>query len=258
MKIRFQSYARSLALGALFLAFVGAVPLTHAGEARLTRVLQEATVSGAGGGLHPARPNEVLTAGALVRTGVSGRAEITSPAGVVTRVGDKTRLALAPQEGGIMNLQDGLVLFQAPRGASGAKIETGEITVEFKGSTGLLERNSTAYVKVLGLEGETRVFTRQLGESILLAPGQLLITNPQAKRLPEPVNFSIEQLYKTSLLLNSGFAPLPSRVEIERAIAEQKSDASYIPTNLVIFGRGTLVNLMPSRSVPTSTPKSKR
>ncbi len=114
--------------------------------------------------------------------------------------------------------------------------------------TGLLERNSTAYVKALGLEGAARVFTHELSESILLAPGQLLITNPQAKRLPEPVNFFIAQLYQPSLLINSGFAPLARRDGIQRPISKQKSDASYIPANLVIFGRGILVNLMPPPS----------
>ncbi len=117
--------------------------------------------------------------------------------------------------------------------------------------TGLIERNAGAYLKVLVLEGEVRVYTRRFGESIVVGPGQLLITNPAADRLPEPVHFNIEQLYKTSALTRAPFAPLPSRAAILRAIAKQKSDPQFVPTNLVIFGRGTLVNLIPPKPTPT-------
>ena len=87
-----------------------------------------------------------------------------------------------------------------------------------------------------------------------MTAGQLLITSPKAEGLPEPVHFDIEHLYKTSLLTNNDFAPLGSRAAILQAIAKQKSDPQFVPTNLVIFGRGTLVNLIP----PSKTPAQHR
>ncbi len=150
----------------------------------------------------------------------------------------------------MLDLPEGLALFQVSRQAPSLKITTGSINVSARGGTGLIERNGKAYVKILVLEGEARVYTKRLGESIVMTPGQLLITSPAADRLPEPVYFAIEQLYKTSLLLNASFAPLASRDAILLAIKKQKSDPHFVPTNLMIFGRGTLVNLLPPNPTP--------
>ena len=156
------------------------------------------------------------------------------------------------RKGRELQLNEGLLLFQAARSASQApKLKCGALSLNIRGSTGLIERNASAYLKILILEGEARVYTRRLGESIVLTAGQLLITNPTTDRLPEAVHFNIEQLYKTSVLTSAAFAPLPSRAAILRAIAEQKNDPQFVPTNLVIFGRGTLVNLIPPSPSPT-------
>jgi hypothetical protein len=61
--------------------------------------------------------------------------------------------------------------------------------------------------------------------------------------LPEPVDFEIGQLYRTSLLIGRDFARLASQPQIAAEIQKQRADPSLIPTNLVIYGRGTMVNL---------------
>ena len=244
---------RWFGLGCCGLALLCAVPLARAAEnaaARLTLVRKEVTLVAPEGGSRPARPNESIAAGSRLRTGGSGEAEITLPGVGLVRLGDKTELRLA-QNGRELQLEEGLVLFQSARGSRKTKLQSGALNLDFRGSTGLIERNGNSYLKILILEGEARVYTRRLGESIVLGPGQLLITNPTADRLPEAVHFNIEQLYKTSVLTNAAFAPLPSRALIERAIAQQKRDPSFVPTNLVIFGRGTLVNLIPPRPSPS-------
>jgi len=53
--------------------------------------------------------------------------------------------------------------------------------------------------------------------------------------------------------MNRDWAPLASSGRIEAEIRKQQADPDFTPTNLVIYGRGTLVNLMPP--TPTPTPK---
>lgn len=221
--------------------------------ARVSRVLQDVKVDFAQDKSRPAKVGDVLTAGAVVRTGNDARAEITLPGSSVTRLGGKSVFKIG-DNARVVDLGEGLALFQVSRQAPAIKITTGSLNLEARGGTGLIERNGKAYVKILILEGEARVYTKRLGESIVMTPGQLLITGPAANGLPEPVYFAIEQLYKTSLLLNSGFAPLASRAAILEAIQKQKSDPRFVPTNLMIYGRGTLVNLLP----PGPSPQPRR
>ncbi len=204
-----------------------------------------------------ARTGDVLAAGAIVRTGRDARAEITLPDSGVARFGGKSVFTIGG-DGRVMDLKEGLALFQASRQSAEIKIQIGSINVAVHGGTGLIERNGNAYVKILILDGEARVYTKRLGESIVMTPGQLLISGPSAMGLPEPVYFAIEQLYKTSQLVNSDFAPLASRDSILRAIQKQKSDPRFVPTNLVIYGRGTLVNLLPPTPAPPARPSPRR
>lgn len=199
----------------------------------------------------PARAGMAVPAGTRIRTGTDGRAEVTLPGQALLRMGGRTLVGL---QSDLLALGEGLVLFQANRQAPFTKLQTGALQLDFRGSTGLIERHGSAYVKVLVLEGDARVYTSKLGESIVLQPGQLLITKPSATTLPDPVHFAIEQLAKTSHLMNADFAPLASRALIRQAVERQKSDPRYVPTNLMIFGRGTLVNLLPPSAAPPPAP----
>ncbi len=231
-----------------------AAPSAFAAEtsaAQLTRVMKRVTLNAQNGTARPAKTGAAVPAGATLRTSAEAQAEVTLPGAVITRLGGKTAVRLTDKG---VELAEGLILFQVPERAGGTIIQTGALNLSSRGGTGLIERNGDAYAKVLVLEGEARVFTRRLGESIVMTPGQLLITSPTGEGLPEPVHFAIEHLYKTSLLLNNDFAPLPRREAILRAIQKQKNDPRFIPTNLVIFGRGTLVNLLPPSAKPAASP----
>jgi hypothetical protein len=171
----------------------------------------------------------------------------------VVRLGANTRVR---NEAARVQLDSGALLYQAQRGGRAPTITTGGIHLATAGSTGIAERQGTDYVKVLVLEGTTRVYVDRVGESVLVNAGQLLLTRPGAKTLPEPAHFSIEQLYKTTVFTKSGFPPLASSGAIRAAIEKQKSDPDFTRTNLVIFGRGTLVNLV--EPAPTPAPTGRR
>jgi len=225
-----------------------------AGSARITRVMNEVFQSERVAVLNAPVPDR-----AVVRTGAKSRAEIVSSATAVTRLGANT---ICNFEDGsrIVNLREGAVLFQVPHGVGRMKVKTGGIAVETAGTTGIIERYKDAYVKLLILEGTARAYLDRVGESVLVESGQMLITKPGPKLLPEAVHFDLEQLSRTSLLMNKDFAPLASRARIARAIQEQRADPDFIRTNLVIFGRGTLVNLVeptPRPGGPQPSPESR-
>jgi uncharacterized RmlC-like cupin family protein len=149
------------------------------------------------------------------------------------------------------------MLFQIPKGAGRLKIETAAIAVASRGATAIIERHGQFYVKVLVLEGTVRCYlTNRLGESLLLQPGQILIAKPDVTALPEPADFDIAREMKTCLLVRD-FQPLPSQQRIESEEQKQLNliaKGTYIPSNLVILGRGTQVTLV---NAPSTTPPSK-
>lgn len=228
---------------------------TSIAEARIIRVIKDVRVLGGSGAATMALPNLVVSAGASVQTGAASRAELTFGGGALTRLGANTLLGVRDAARDLI-LNEGALLFQAPRGVTYASIRTGALTTDFAGTTGIVDRRGKSYVKILVMQGTARVFLAgRIGESVLVKAGQILITKPDAKALPEPVDFDIAQLVKTSLLTNRDFAPLPSRTLIEQEIARQKNDPALIGTNLVIYGRGTLVTLADPGKVKNASAK---
>jgi hypothetical protein len=222
--------------------------------ARITRALKDVKLVSPQGSARSVAANERISDGSVLRTGVDSRAEIAFGASAIARLGGRTTVRLRSQARDL-ELQEGAVLFQVPRDFYDAGIRSGAINVATTGTTGIIERFGSSYVKILVLEGTARVFVNVVGESVLVKPGQLLITKPGAKTLPEAVHFDIEQLVKTSLLTGRDFAPLASRGRIAEEIRKQQSDPNFTPTNLVIYGRGTLVTLVPPTPVPAASPK---
>ena len=226
----------------------------EAASPRITRAIKSVTLLPAQGSPRPARVSDTVADGTTLRAGAGARAELTFGNRGVVRLGGNTILQPAGQAQNL-TLHEGAVLFQVPRESANAKIATAGINVEIRGTSGLIERYGAAYVKILVLEGTARVYLNRIGESVLVNAGEMLIMKPNATTLPEAVNFDIGHLYKTSLLMNSDFPPLASRERIEKEIQRQRSDPDYIRTNLVIYGRGTLVNLVEPTPEPAGAPK---
>ncbi len=223
--------------------------------ARVTYVSKEVRLQTQAGPL-PISMGDILSAG-TIDNGAKARSELTFANRTVARLGANTILALT-NEVATMELREGAVLFQIPKNSS-AEITTQPIVVTSKGATCLLERNRNFYIKLLLLEGEARVsLPGRIGESILMEPGQILITSPKATSLPEAAYFDIARAARTCRLL-SAFPPLRDQelIALEaRKQASLTSNGSYIPSNLVIFGRGTLVSLVPPQPSDNFAQKS--
>ena len=199
---------------------------------------------------------EAVRDGDAIDTGAAGHIELTLPNQTIARLGAKTNVSFNDGTR-TMDLGEGAVLFQIPKGDGRLKIKSNAIAVASTGATGIIERHGQFYVKVLVLEGTVRCYlTNRLGESLLLQPGQILITKPDVAALPEPANFDIAREMKTCLLVRE-FQPLPSQRLIESEQQKQLNliaKGTYIPSNLVIFGRGTQVTLV---NPPSTTPPPK-
>jgi len=225
-------------------------------ETRVTQVVKDVKLGPAQATPRLATVGESIRDGDVVSTGATGRSELIFADQTIARLGAKTNVSFSDGTR-TMNLAEGAMLFQIPKNAGDVKIKTDAITTASTGATGIIERHANFYIKVLVLEGTVRCYlTNRLGESLLLQPGQILITKPDVTALPEPADFDIAREMKTCLLVRE-FQPLPSQRRIESEEQKQLNliaKGTYIPSNLVILGRGTQVTLV---NAPSTTPPPK-
>lgn len=224
-------------------------------ETRVTQVINDVNLRSAAAP-RPVVVGERLRDGDTIITGVTGRSELSFADQTIARLGAKTNISVSEETRSI-DLAEGAVLFQIPKGAGRLRMKTAAIAVAGAGATGIIERHGQSYVKVLVLEGTVRCYlTNRLGESLLLQPGQILITKPDVTALPEPADFDIAREMKTCLLVRD-FEPLASQRLIESEEQKQLKligKGTYIPSNLVILGRGTQVTVVNASST-TPPPK---
>ena len=225
-------------------------------EARVTQAVKDVKLSSPQGKPHRIAVGESVRSGDVIDTGATGRSELTFADQTIARLGAKTNVSFSNGTRTV-DLGEGAMLFQIPKGAGRLKIETAAIAVASTGATAIIERHGQFYVKVLVLEGTVRCYlTNRLGESLLLRPGQILIAKPDVTALPEPADFDIAREMKTCLLVRE-FQPLPNQRRIESEEQRQLNliaKGTFIPSNLVILGRGTQVTLV---NAPSTTPSPK-
>ena len=213
-------------------------------EATITRLVNDVQLRPDQGTARSAVVNDSVPNGTVVRTGADSRTELTFTDQALARLSANTIFTIA---NGTRNLDltDGAVLLRTPKGVR-AKISTAAVTAALSGTTAIVEYRPHAYLKFISLEGTARLYLkRRWGESVLVRPGQILITNPDAKSLPDPVDVDLARLLKTSRLILD-FPPLGSQSLIAKESEKQqhsKLKKSLIDTNLVIFGKGTVVSL---------------
>src|SRR6202011_6070365 len=123
-----------------------------------------------------------------------------------------------------MTLEKGSMLLQVPNVLGVAKIHTAAVTAAVTGTTIMMEYIPNQYIKVLVLEGSLRLSRNgTFGDSLLLRPGKMVIMRPAPKKIPDPIDVDLEQIVKTSTLVNfpNEKAPLPSMPLIQAAITDQ-------------------------------------
>lgn len=225
-------------------------------EARVTRVTNHVQVEQLKKAAHRASVNDIVHEETVVRTGNGSRSELSFSDETVVRLAAHTAFDFNHGTRGL-NLREGAVLIQAPKGARGATIHAGSVAAAVAGTTVMIEYHPGVY-KLLVLEGTARLYRPgHLGDSILVAPGQMVIGNPDAP-VSEPVDVDINRFLKTSGFIKN-FPPLPSQKLIVAESQKQqreKSNKTLVDTNLVIFGGGTQVSLTGQGQTDTTDHKT--
>lgn len=237
-------------------------------DAKVSHALNDVRVADRTAGTHPAGAQEIIREGSAILTGGQSRAELIFPDRTLARLGAETALRFKPGTRDLL-LDRGTLLLQIPKLRGGARIHTGSLTASAGGATILIEHLPAASVKVVVLEGDLRVSADGfLGDSIVLTPGKMLITKPDVRRIPDPVDVDLRTLAKTSSLIdpamfqgasNVSVAPLPSSPLIGRIIERQAGLVKrqrLFPTNLVILGSGTTVVIPGADGTAGAPPKT--
>src|ERR1700674_4546119 len=220
-------------------------------EARVTQVIKDVKLLPGQAAPRAAAVSDNVSGNTAVRTGADSRAELTFTDLTIARLGATTIFGFNDGTRAT-SLTDGAILLRVPKDSGGAKIQTAAVTAAITGTTVMAEYHPKSYAKYIVLEGLMRIYLKgRLGESILMGPGQMMMIKPDATRLSEPVDVDLKRLIETSLFFR-GFHPLgsePLLADAQQVQLEKKAAGELIDTNLVIFGRGTLVTLTDPQSL---------
>lgn len=227
----------------------------QASEAKITQIVNAVQLHIGQQAPHFAALNDKVPNDSSVQTASNSRVEISFDEGTLTRLSANT---VCHFKKGMRDLElsDGAVLLQSRRGAGAAKVSIAGNTAAITG-TAIVEFHPHAYLKFIALEETGRLYSkRRWGESVLISPGQMVITNPDASRLADPIDVDLQRLLRTSLLITE-FPPLGSKDLIAKESERQqraKSKKHLVDTNLVIFGKGTVVSLTNPALVNAAVP----
>ena len=221
-------------------------------EARITRIKNHVQLADSRNAARRASVNDIVHEETVVRTGNGSRAELGFSDETIVRLAAHTAFDFNRGARGL-NLREGTLLIQVPKGANGATIHAGTVAAAVAGTTVMIEYHPGVY-KFLVLEGTGRLYRPgHLGDSVLVRPGQMVFGNPDAA-VSDPVDVDIDRFIKTSRLITD-FPPLHSEKSIKAEGQKQlreKSKKTLIGTNLVIFGGGTQVSLIGQGQIDTA------
>ena len=197
------------------------------GEAQVTQVVQDVKVVPAGAASRPAAVNETVTKGNAVQTGVQSRSELTFKDKTITRLGEKSIFNVG-RDGRTIDMGSGQFLLYVPKRAGGAKVKMGPVTAAITGTTVLGQVYPSGIVEFTVLEGSAYLSLDRVGQTLQVNAGQMLVYDPIAMRLENPVEVDLQQELNSPLV--TGFRPLPSSglinetIESQRAVVAPNSD----------------------------------
>src|SRR6267142_586229 len=149
-------------------------------ESKVTEIIKEVNLLPASAATAaPATLNAVVKAPDRVRTGAESRTELTAPDNTITRIGANTVFSFENQ-GRVLNLEQGSLLFHSPRGIGGGTIKSGGASAAVLGTTLMVSATPDSGFKVILLEGRGRVVLPN-GRSAGLRAGQMVYVLPGEK-----------------------------------------------------------------------------
>ncbi|RFC42262.1 MAG: FecR protein, partial [Verrucomicrobia bacterium] len=168
----------------------------------------------------PAKAGDLLVPPNVLKTGPDSRAELIAEDKTVTRVGANTIFSVEADSRDV-NLTQGSVLFNSPKGKGGGRIKSAGATASVLGTTLIVGANPSGGFKVMLLEGKGQV-TGAKGGSSKLSPGQMSFALP-GKPPTAPLNFALKGNVSGSKLVGGFSKPLASIAKIEAAVNVQQA-----------------------------------
>jgi hypothetical protein len=215
-------------------------------EAKVTQVVQDVKVVPSNAAARPAAVNETVQKGAAVHTGVQSRSELTFKDKTITRLGEKTIFNVG-QGSRTIEMGSGQFLLYVPKKAGGAQIKMGPVTAAITGTTVLGNVDPSGIVEFTVLEGSACISYGAMGQTLLVQAGQMVVYDPIAMRLENPVEVDLQQELSSPLVKD--FRQLPSQSLIDETIQGQRE---------VVAPNGDLdraVRAAGAASIATATPE---
>ena len=200
-------------------------------QARVTQIVNDVKLLLEQEAPRPAVVSDLVRRGNAVRTGTQSRSELTFSDLTITRLGANTIFSF--KEGTReMNLIDGAILFQVPKGSGGATIRTVGVTAAITGTTGIAEFHpaTTSHPQLskwLCLEGTFHLYLPN-GQSVELGPGKMVTAD--GKSFSKVSTFDIAKLVSTSLFFTGFDQPLAS-MNLITLESENQIASSLLATN---------------------------
>jgi hypothetical protein len=215
-----------------------AAPLT---ESTYTEIIHEVNTLSTAGNPAAAKVNDILKAPERVRTGPESRAELTAPDNTITRVGANTVFSFS-DSGRTLNLEQGNLLFHAPKGLGGGTIKSGGASAAVLGTTLIVSATADGGFKVIMLEGTGKI-TLPNGKSATLKAGQMVFVLPNGTELSKVIDINLGKLVAGSSLVTGFSHPLSSAPLIQAAVDKQNAaiaSGNAVDTGLPANGLGAL------------------
>jgi len=222
-------------------------------EARVTQVVNDVKLLLEQAAPRPASISDLIRHGTAVRTGTQSRSELTFSDLTITRLGANTIFSF--KEGTReMNLIDGAILFQVPKGSGGATIRTVGVTAAITGTTGIAEFHPATSThpqlsKWLCLEGTFHLYLPN-GQSLELGPGKMATAD--GKSFSKVATFNIAKLTSTSLFFTGFDQPLASMNLI--MLESQNQVAGLVASTTNPLDPTRIVNVTSQAVVAEETP----
>lgn len=192
-------------------------------EATLTRVQNRVEIRKAMDA--PGRAAHVgtqLSAPDMLVTGLKSKAELTAADNTVIRVGSNTSLSFG-QDKREINLTEGAIIFNSPKGKGGGVIRTAAISASVTGTTLAIAATANGGFKMVVVEGRARIRMTN-GRTFSMLPGQLTLLQPGQTAPPPVVSIDLGEFVESSGLIQDFDQPLPSQENIQKAVNKQAKD----------------------------------
>jgi len=216
---------------------VFALPIEAAqfSEARVTKAVNDVTLLPANRSAMPAKLGSVVSGTTAVQTGNRSRAELAFPDETVARLGSNSIFSF-DAGGRDVELQQGSLLIQAPKGLGRTNIASPHITAAITGTTILFEysppardairrENKVGVIKIIVVEGSLEwAFKANPRKKLKMRAGDMVAFPSNARTLPRKVKVDLKRVRNTSQLMDGGLGQLPDMVLVNREIAGQERE----------------------------------